>query len=75
MMYAPADKDRCASPPSRAVRLVANIFSEPFGMIRLKVWLALVTHINTMVTFELFQFQLLAANPFIFRTNRPHVYI
>jgi hypothetical protein len=37
MIYAPGDKDRCASSSSRAVRPVADIVFGPSGPIRLKV--------------------------------------
>jgi hypothetical protein len=56
MIYAPADKDLCASPPSRAVRSVANIVREPYGPTQLKMRLVQEATINAVLTEELFQF-------------------
>jgi hypothetical protein len=48
MIYAPEDKNRCATSQSRAVRPVANIVREPQGPTRLKVFLVQEANINAM---------------------------
>jgi hypothetical protein len=62
MIYGSAEKDRCASPPGSGCRSVANKVREPYGPVRLKVRLIQETNINAVLTEQLFQFQLFAAN-------------
>jgi hypothetical protein len=63
MINIPPDKDRCATNPSLTVRPVANIVSESKGPASLKVRLVQEADVDTILTEELIQFQLLAANP------------
>jgi hypothetical protein len=59
----PADKNRSATAPILTVCPVANIVSEPEGPARLLVRFDQEADVDTMLTEELIQFQLLSANP------------